>query len=272
MQWALLSVGSRCFVSASMRNFLTPTYKCIGTLGSLVSFGINFNASALQVPVSVYVVFIILMVSGFFVACFTILPPSRIRRPDGTPLAHYPHEGFWHELKAQSKLFSDWRLLVLFVPLFGSEIVVIVFSSLNCEWLPYSLQFKGRLAQDLRLRAALYFNIRTRSLNSVCSNLMQIVGAIWIGILLDNRRFGSRRTRGFVSIAAVSVIVIAGWIGITVWLYKNPLDPLNPPLLDWTDGPFGGFFVLNLIFGMNLVVVSRILHLSCSSMLRCKPY
>ena len=110
--------------------------KHTGTLGSLASFGINFNASALQVPVSVYVVFIILMSSGFFVACFTIVPPSRVRRPDGKPLAHYPHEGFWYELKAQSKLFRDWRLLALFIPLFGSEIVVIVFSTLNCECRP----------------------------------------------------------------------------------------------------------------------------------------
>lgn len=63
--------------------------------------------------------------------------------------------------------------------------------------------------------------------------------------------------RGFVSLAAVGVIVIAGWIGITTWLYKNPLDPLSPPLFDWIDGPFGGFFVLNLIFAINLVVVSH---------------
>ena len=91
---------------------------------------------------------------------------------------------------------------------------------------------------------------------------MQIVGAAFIGVLLDNKRIGTRRTRGFVSLAAVSVIVLAGWIGITVWLYKNPLDPLNPPLYDWTDGPFGGFFVLNLLFVMNLVIVSHILRAS----------
>ena len=113
--------------------FQTHLTKHTGTLGSLVSFGINFNASALQVPVSVYVVFIILMASGFFVSFFTIVPPSRVRRPDGTALAHYPHEGFWHELKAQGTLFKDWRLLVMFVPLIASEVIVIVFSSLNCE-------------------------------------------------------------------------------------------------------------------------------------------
>ena len=91
---------------------------------------------------------------------------------------------------------------------------------------------------------------------------MQIVGAAFIGVLLDNKRIGTRRTRGFVSLAAVSVIVLAGWIGITIWLYNNPLDPLNPPLYDWTDGPFGGFFVLNLLFGMNLVIVSPTLRTS----------
>lgn len=115
----------------------SPPNKPTGTLGSLVSFGINLNASALQVPVAVYIVFIVLTASGFFLTCFTILPPSRVRRPDGTPLADYPHEGLWHELKAQSKLFGDWRLLAMFIPLLGSEVVVIVNSTLNCEYKPH---------------------------------------------------------------------------------------------------------------------------------------
>jgi len=87
-------------------------------------------------------------------------------------------------------------------------------------------------------------------------NLMQIVGAIGIGLLLDSKMIGNRRTRGLVSIATVAAIVIPGWIGLTIWLYRNPLDPLSPPELDWTDSPFGGYFVLNILFGMNLVIVS----------------
>ena len=89
-------------------------------------------------------------------------------------------------------------------------------------------------------------------------NIMQIVGAAWIGFMLDTKKISGRRTRGLASIAAVAIVSLSGWIGITVWLYKNPMDPLNPPLFDWTDGPFGGFFVLNLIFGMNMVIVSWI--------------
>lgn len=122
-----------CLSSVRCEMLSSSPDKPTGTLGSLVSFGINFNASALQVPAAVYIVFIVLIASGFFLTCFTILPPSRVRRPDGTPLADYPQEGFWHELKAQRKLFSDWRLLAMFVPLLGSEVLVIVNSTLNCE-------------------------------------------------------------------------------------------------------------------------------------------
>ncbi|KAI4213366.1 MAG: hypothetical protein LQ349_009289, partial [Xanthoria aureola] len=212
MQWGLLSL--------------------FASLGSIVAFGLNFNASKLQVPIAVYIVFILLMVSAFLVALFFIVKPSTVRRRDSTPLAHYPHQGIWQELKNQRRLLQDWRLLVMFIPMLASEVALIVLSSLN----------------------SLYFNIRTRSLNSLMFNVMQVVGAIFIGFMLDNSKISSRRARGFVSVAVVATIVIAGWIGLTVWLYKNPMDLLNPPLFDWTDGPFGGFFVLNLIFGMNMVI------------------
>lgn len=73
------------------------------------------------------------MASAFFVALFTIVAPSKVRRHDGTPLARYPHEGLWHELKRQRLLLQDWRLLAMFVPMFASEVPIIVLSSLNCK-------------------------------------------------------------------------------------------------------------------------------------------
>ena len=102
-----------------------------GTLASLVAFGINYHAKVQQVPLAVYVVFICLMASAFFVALFAILPPSKIRRSDGTALAHYPHKGFWFEIKAQGQLLRDWRMLALVIPMFASEIAIIVMSTLN---------------------------------------------------------------------------------------------------------------------------------------------
>lgn len=74
------------------------------------------------------------MASAVFVAAFTIVAPTKVRRRDGTPLAHYPHEGLWQELKRQRLLLKDWRLLAMFVPMFASEVPIIVLSSLNCEF------------------------------------------------------------------------------------------------------------------------------------------
>lgn len=86
--------------------------------------------------------------------------------------------------------------------------------------------------------------------------------------MLDNKKIRSRRTRGLITVAAVALLVVAGWAGLTAWLYQNPLDPLDPPLFDWKDGPFGGFFVLNLIFGVMMVVVCTYLLVQ-STFLQC---
>ena len=98
----------------------------------MAAFGLNFKATELHVPVAVYVIFIILMAAAFFVALFCIIEPSSVRRQDGSPIAHYPHQGFWQEFKNQRRLLQDWRLLVMFIPMLASEVALIVLSSLNC--------------------------------------------------------------------------------------------------------------------------------------------
>jgi len=105
---------------------------------------------------------------------------------------------------------------------------------------------------------ALYFDVRTRSLNSVVFVVMQTVGALGITPLLDSQRIGSRRTRGFVSITIMGAFTIATWIGLLVWLDRNLLDPSEPPLWGWNNDSFGGFFALTLLLGINMVVVSII--------------
>jgi MFS family permease len=212
MQWGLLSLTS--------------------TIASLVAFGINFHADAVQCPDSVYIVFIILMVLAFFVALFGIVKPEDVRRDDGTAIAHYPHKGWFAEIKAQRQIFTNWKMMVLILPMFGSEVAIIIFSTVN----------------------ALYFNIRTRSLNSVMFTIMQAVGALGIAPLLDSKRFGTRRSRGLLSTVSMGLLTIATWIGLLVWLDKHPLDITNPPLYDWKDDEFGGFFVLVILMGINMVV------------------
>ncbi|CAI6287886.1 unnamed protein product [Periconia digitata] len=212
MQWGLLSVGS--------------------TLASLVAFGINYNASVVSCPDSVYIVFIVLMCLSFFVAFFGIVKPSEVRREDGSAITHHQHNGWLAELKGQRKIFTDWRMLVLILPMFGSEIAIIIFSTLN----------------------SLYFDVRARSLNSLMFVIMQAVGALAITPLLDSAKIGSRRMRGLITTTAMGILTIVTWIGLLVWLDKNPLDPLNPPLWSWSQGPYGGFLVLTLLLGINMVI------------------
>ena len=131
VQWGFLSLFGLSPVD-SPRSDVTANYNS-ASLGSIVAFGLNFNASILRVPTAVYIVFILVMLSALFVALFFIVEPSKVRRRDGTPLAHYPHHGIWQELKNQRRLLQDSRLLVMFIPMIASEVAVIVLSSLNCE-------------------------------------------------------------------------------------------------------------------------------------------
>ncbi|KAE8373487.1 MFS general substrate transporter [Aspergillus bertholletiae] len=202
MQWCLLSVGS--------------------IVASFVAFGINFNAGELACPDSVYIVFIILMALSLPVALFGIISPANVRRVDGSPIAHYAHRGFWEELKEQRRIFMDWRMLVLLIPMFGSEVSIVVFSSINCI------------------------------LNSVIFVILQGFGAIVTMVLLDYRRIGNRRVRGIVSITTMGLLTLGLWIGLALWLSQHPINLTSPPLWDWTDGPFGGFIVLTLLFGINM--------------------
>lgn len=86
--------------------------------------------------------------------------------------------------------------------------------------------------------------------------IMQAVGAAAIAPLLDSPKIGSRRMRGLVSTIVMGVLTIVTWIGLLVWLDRNPLDPLHPPLWGWTEKSYGGFLVLTLLFGINMVIVS----------------
>lgn len=115
---------SRSIVKTAHQNFL-------GTIACLMAFGINYHASQLQVPNAVYIVFTCIMASNIFTALFLIKDPSQVRRKDGRKVPHYLHKGLWVELRSQLKLLKDWRMLVLVVPFFASEIAIIITSTLN---------------------------------------------------------------------------------------------------------------------------------------------
>ena len=85
---------------------------------------------------------------------------------------------------------------------------------------------------------------------------MQAVGAVVFTLILDSERIGNRRTRGMVAIVTMGTIISAGWIGLCLWLVQHPLDFTNLPNWDWTDSEYAGLCVINLVLGMNMVIVS----------------
>ena len=92
---------------------------------------INFNADSPSVPRSIYILFITLQAVTLLIVYFGLVDPSKVRRNDGTSLARYPHTDIWTELKAQGELFRDWKAMVLFIPIFSSEIAIIIISTCN---------------------------------------------------------------------------------------------------------------------------------------------
>lgn len=99
---------------------------------------INFNTDAPSVPRSIYILFITIQCVTLLIVYFGIVDPSKVRRNDGTSLAKYPHTDFWTELKAQGELFRDVKALLLFIPIFASEIAIIIASTCNGKWFRFS--------------------------------------------------------------------------------------------------------------------------------------
>lgn len=47
------------------------------------------------------------------VASFLLMPPSRVLRDDGTPVAMIKARGLVEELKSNLEIFRDWKLLIM---------------------------------------------------------------------------------------------------------------------------------------------------------------
>lgn len=62
------------------------------------------------------------------------------------------------------------------------------------------------------------YNLKTRNLNSVLTNIIQIPFSIGLAALLDSTKFGSRKKRGLVAIAICSTIIIGTYIARIIWL------------------------------------------------------
>ncbi|POR31605.1 UNC93-like protein [Tolypocladium paradoxum] len=134
-----------------------------GGIGSLASFGLNYDSTAGTVSNSTYIALMAIMLFGWCLGVF-ICSPSRIRLAQ----LHRAVEAEKHTIKGTFmtaiRTMCKWRVACM-LPLFFSANVF------------YSYQ-QNNVNGDT-------FNIRTRSLNGALYWLAQMLGGLLIGLVLD---------------------------------------------------------------------------------------
>ncbi|KXT01574.1 hypothetical protein AC578_6353 [Pseudocercospora eumusae] len=200
------------------------------TIAALVALGINMHAESQNAgaPNPVYIVFIVIQVFAMVLAVTLLVRPKTIVRSDGTHLALFDPPAIKTELLGVINMLRDYRFMLLLPPIFAAEMALALQSSLN----------------------GYYFNLRTRSLNNLMFNFIQLPASFGMTYILDNERFGRRRVRCLIGITLMSAITLSICAAEAAWLVKNDIDRSKPgPSVDWTDSRFGSPFAIYTIYG-----------------------
>ena len=185
-------------------------------LGSAITLGIQFHKDMEGVSTSVYVAFVIVMLTAIATS-WLILPPQKVVRSDSTLVEIEPSVSPLVEFREFLKMLKDWRTLALFPMCFASN---------------YFYAYQSAITAYL-------FNGRTRALVALAVGLGSIVGSILIGLVTDKLPF-TRRKRAFIACGAVAVGMCGIWgAGLAFQLQFKREDPTvrgaEVPW-DWTVG------------------------------------
>jgi MFS family permease len=161
-----------------------------GGIGSLASFGLNYNSKSGTVSDSTYIALMVIMLFGWLLGIF-ICSPSRIRLAQLHKAVETEKHSFKGIVRTTIKTIANWRVLCM-LPLFFSANVF------------YSYQQNQVNGET--------FNIRTRSLNGALYWIAQMLGGLLIGVILDLPWF-DRPTRAKIGWATVFVTGMAIWGG-----------------------------------------------------------
>ncbi|EXJ69999.1 uncharacterized protein A1O5_07072 [Cladophialophora psammophila CBS 110553] len=200
------------------------------TVAALVALGINMHSARQDAgaPTPVYVVFVVIQVLAMVLALTLLVRPAKVVRSDGTKIAIFKQPSLRSELVGILEMIKDFRFMMLLPAIFVAEMALALQSSLN----------------------GYYFNLRTRSLNNVMFNFIQLPASFGMTYILDNPRFGRRKTRALIGISVMSAITLAICAAEAAWLAEHHLNRHEPgPSTDWTDPAFAGAFVIYVIYG-----------------------
>jgi MFS family permease len=168
-----------------------------GGIGSLASFGLNYKSKSGTVTDSTYIALMVIMLFGWLLGVF-ICSPSRIRLAQ----LHKAVETEKHSVKGTImiaiKTISKWRVACM-LPLFF------------CANIFYSYQQNNVNGTT--------FNIRSRSLNGALYWMAQMLGGLFIGLILDMPWFnrGMRARVGWLVLFVTGMAIWGGGYAFQKW-------------------------------------------------------
>ncbi|GAA5813326.1 hypothetical protein MFLAVUS_006803 [Mucor flavus] len=202
------------------------------TIGATVPLANEWNSKASSVKQSTYIIFMVIMTLGAFMA-LAVLPANKVIRADGSKVSFHKISNWKREAIEVLKLFKDPRMLIL-IPLFAGS-----------NWF-YTYQFNV-------MNTPGFMTIRARALNNFLYWLFQIIGAGIFGIFLDSTKIGSRKARAIYGNALTLVIMTALWIA-TIFIQKTyTRESIAVPgyvQLDIDNPQYPGIVVVYTLFGL----------------------
>lgn len=199
---------------------------CGAAVGASVALGINWNATSASVPHSVYIVFIVIQIASLGLA-FCLESPEKLVRSDGTAIAKFPRMSAMDSLRGTMEQLSDWKILLLIPCMFAPEMFFPFQASMN----------------------AYVYNLRTRTLNSLLNNLIQIPVTVGMGYLLSSEKTGSRKRRAIIAITCNAVWITGTYIAQTIWLASWDFDrSIEGPMIDASDKSYAGACVIYMLY------------------------
>ncbi|KAI0536404.1 putative MFS transporter [Xylaria digitata] len=175
-----------------------------GGIGSLASFGLNYNSKSGTVTDSTYIAFLVIMAFGYFLGLL-ICSPSRIRLAQLHNAVETEKRSIKGTVIIAIKTMKKWRVACM-IPLFYSA---------NIFYSYQQNEVNGRT-----------FNIRTRSLNGALYWIAQMLGGLIIGLILDMPWFSrSMRARIGWTVLIITGMVIWGG-GYAFQLWENKPGPI----------------------------------------------
>ncbi|KAL2820298.1 major facilitator superfamily domain-containing protein [Aspergillus granulosus] len=196
------------------------TFNLGGTIGSLISFRLNYHSQSGTVTDSTYIAYVVVMLFGWALSALVCSTDRLSARYEGKRVQHESQRRQinWPSLRATAiqtlRIITDWRILCLYPMFYNANVF-------------YSYQ------QNVVNGGS--FNLRTRSLNGALYWIAQMLGGLLMGLTLDFERF-DRRLRAIIGWAILFITGMAIWGG--GYAFQKQIDGGQAAALkmDYKDG------------------------------------